>query len=373
MTADGADAPLDHIRQSARRRRIFVPLGVLLTLALTAGGVFWVSSAHSTVGNDDPTLHAFTGTTDDVTLGDLQGTSTVTGTLKFSDSRVIQAGSDGTVTALPEPGSVLKRGDRLYSIDNVPSFLMSGALPVWRDFGSGMDDGPDVRQLEENLRDMGHFAEEPDDRFRWATTDAIMKWQEANGQPRTGRLSAGSVVFSRGDLRVGEISTAVGTRVGLGGELYDSTNTTQIVEANLKLADQQLAALGTAVTVRLPGGESATGKVSSVGTPTEIDGANGQKQTVIPLVISLDDPAQASAFQQASVTVIIPSEKREGVLSVPVGALIALTPQQFGVELVDDDGTTTKMPVTTGLFAGGRVEISGDGIEAGQRVVVPQR
>ncbi|WP_052033419.1 efflux RND transporter periplasmic adaptor subunit [Rhodococcus wratislaviensis] len=127
------------------------------------------------------------------------------------------------------------------------------------------------------------------------------------------------------------------------------------------------------MTVQLPGGKTTTGKVTSVGTPTEIDGANGQKQTVIPIVVSLDEPTQAAAFQQASVSVSIPSEKREGVLSVPVGALIAITPQQFGVEVVDSDGTTTKVPVTTGLFAGGRVEISGDDIKSGQRVVVPQR
>lgn len=371
---NAADADAEHIPHPARsRRRVFFVLSVLLPLALMAGGAFWVYSATATAASENANEQAFTGTTDEITLGDLQGDTTVTGTLRFSGSRAIQAGSDGIVTALPEPGTVLKSGDRLYSINDVPSFLLTGALPVWRDFASGMDNGPDVKQLEQNLRDMGYFTEEPDDRFRWATTEAIMRWQNANSQPETGRLPVGSVFFSSGDLRVGEISSPVGMRVGLGSDLYISTNTTQVVEANVKLADQQLAALDTAVTVRLPGGESATGKVASVGTPTEIDGANGQKQTVIRLVISLDDPVQASAFQQASVTVIIPSEKREAVLSVPVGALIAITPQQFGVEVVDDDGATTKMPVTTGLFAGGRVEINGDDIEAGQRVVVPQR
>lgn len=110
-----------------------------------------------------------------------------------------------------------------------------------------------------------------------------------------------------------------------------------------------------------------------MGTPTEIDGTNGQKQTVIPVVIALDDPTRVAAFQEASVSVSIPSENRQNVLSVPVEALIAITPQQFGVEVVDAGGSTTKVPVTAGLFAGGRVEISGDGVTAGQRVVVPQR
>ena len=60
------------------------------------------------------------------------------------------------------------------------------------------------------------------------------------------------------------------------------------------------------------------------------------------------------------------------MLSVPVGALLALSPDQYGVEVVEDDGTTRKVPVTLGLFAGGRVEISGEGLSEGQRVVVPQ-
>lgn len=372
MSTTATDTHPEDAPPPPRRRRVFVTLSLVVTVALIAGGAFWVYSANATT-NDDSNGNTFTGTTDEIAMGDLQGDTTVTGTLKFSDSRSIQSNSDGTVTALPEPGSVLTRGDRLYSIDDVPSFLLSGALPAWRDFASDMQDGPDVKQLEENLRDLGYFTEEPDDRFRWATTEAIMKWQEANGQLQTGNLPLGTVVFVTGDLRVGEISGGVGTRVGQGADLYGATATTQVVEADVKLADQQLAALDTPVTVRLPGGESTTGKISSVGTPTEIDGANGQKQTVIPIVVSLDDPTQAASFQQASVSVSIPSETREGVLSVPVGALIAIAPQQFGVEIVGSDGLTTKVPVTTGLFAGGRVEINGDGIEAGQRVVVPQR
>ena len=40
--------------------------------------------------------------------------------------------------------------------------------------------------------------------------------------------------------------------------------------------------------------------------------------------------------------------------------------------IVESDGTTRKVPVTVGLFAGGRVEVSGEGISEGQRVVVPQ-
>ena len=107
---------------------------------------------------------------------------------------------------------------------------------------------------------------------------------------------------------------------------------------------------------------------------THIIQPNCLKSTpVIPVTIVPDDASVTADFQEVSVTVGLPSEKRENVLSVPVGALVALSPEQFGVEVVQDDNTTTRVPVTTGLFAAGRVEISGEGLAEGQRVVVPQR
>ena len=56
-----------------------------------------------------------------------------------------------------------------------------------------------------------------------------------------------------------------------------------------------------------------------------------------------------------------------------MSALIALDSKTFGVEIVNPDGTTKKVPVTTGLFAAGRVEISGEGIAEGDSVVVPKQ
>ena len=58
---------------------------------------------------------------------------------------------------------------------------------------------------------------------------------------------------------------------------------------------------------------------------------------------------------------------------MPLGALVAITPDQFGVEVIGDDGKTTRVPVQTGLFAGDRVEVSSDDLHEGQRVVVPNR
>jgi peptidoglycan hydrolase-like protein with peptidoglycan-binding domain len=363
---------VDTPRQPRRsRRRLTIVL--IATIAAVGSGVGIVAVAGSGE-RGDAVAQTFHGTADEVVRGDLESSTSTSGTLRFAGARTIQSARGGVVTEVPTPGSNVAFGGKLYAVDNVPVFLLRGGVPAWRDFGSGMDKGPDVRQLEESLRDLGFFTKQPPDEvFSGLTTDAIQRWQKANGLAANGRLTLGSVLFSTGDLRIGTVTAHVGDRTGQGAELFATTTTTRIVDANLKLANQQLAVVGTKVGLSLPGGAKTTGIISSIGTPTEKPGSNEQKETVIPVVVTLDDPAAAGSFQEASVTVSVPSARRENVLSVPVGALLAISPEQFGVEVVEADGTTRKVPVTTGLFAGGRVEISGGGVEAGRRVVVPKR
>jgi peptidoglycan hydrolase-like protein with peptidoglycan-binding domain len=354
------------------RRRLMVGLAAAVVVATVGSGVGIVATAGSGDRGDD-TAQTFRGATDEVVTGTLESSTSTSGTLRFADARTIQAGRGGVVTEVPTPGAVVTLGGKLHAIDNVPVFLLRGAMPAWRDFQSGMDKGPDVRQLEQSLRDLGYFTKPPDQEFSWFTTDAIQRWQKANGLAVTGRLPLGSVLFSSGDLRIGTVKARVGDQTGPGGELFATTTTTRIVDATLKLANQQLAVVGAKVGLNLPGGTRTTGTFSSVGTPTEKPGAGDQKETVIPVVVTLDDPAAAGSLQEASVTVSVPSARRENVLSVPVGALLAISPDEFGVEVVQGDGTTRKVAVRTGLFAGSRVEVSGDGLAAGQRVVVAKR
>jgi hypothetical protein len=58
---------------------------------------------------------------------------------------------------------------------------------------------------------------------------------------------------------------------------------------------------------------------------------------------------------------------------VPVSALLALSEGGYGLEVVDDDGTTSIVSVTTGLFADGKVQVEGDGITEGTVVGVAGR
>lgn len=167
----------------------------------------------------------------------------------------------------------------------------------------------------------------------------------------------------------------------------------QVVDANVSLAQQDLAEKGREVTIQLPDGSTTPGTISSVGTPVERGAGNGQdsqadgqgsqanqagpaagnKERILPITVTPSDPEATSTLQEASVTVALPSQTRENVLTVPVNALLALTPTQFGVEIAREDGSFSQIPVETGLFAAGRVEVSGDDLAEGQHVVVPSR
>lgn len=148
----------------------------------------------------------------------------------------------------------------------------------------------------------------------------------------------------------------------------------KIVQADLKLDNQTLAVVGTVVAVALPDGTSAEGTVTRVGVAVERKQAGSETTSVvIPITIALTDPAAAANFQRASVKVGFVGERRDDVLTVPVEALIALDDTRFGVEVPAVEGTTKRVAVTVGLFAAGRVEISGEGIAEGTSVVVPER
>lgn len=373
-TAAVEDTATDADRRRSRTLRTRAIVAGACVVALAVGGAGLAVALAPSATGDGRAAHGARGahalSTAEVVRGTLQGTTSASGTLTYAGSRVVGAGTGGVVTALPDPGTRIRLGEQLYAVDNRPVTVLYGGLPAWRGFEAGMQDGPDVMALEESLAALGHFDGEPDSHFSAATASAIRSWQKATGQEVTGAIPLGAIVFSPGELRVAEALGGLGDRVAPGVPLVRVTDPVKEVTVPLKPATRQLAAVGAQVGIDLPGGATTTGTVSVVGPPTDGAGAGGG-DTVIPVAVALDDPDAVASVPEGQVTVRFSSERRENVLSVPVGALLALDDETFGVEVVVPDGATRRIPVVTGLFAGGRVEVSGDGIEAGQRVVVP--
>ena len=74
----------------------------------------------------------------------------------------------------------------------------------------------------------------------------------------------------------------------------------------------------------------------------------------------------------ATVTVSITKELAKNVLSVPVTSLLALLDGGYALEVRESGSMTKLVPVETGIYADGWVEVTGQGLEAGIEVVMPK-
>lgn len=215
----------------------------------------------------------------------------------------------------------------------------------------------DVRVLEDNLVALGYTG---------TASEMVRRWQSDLGLPATGTIEPGQAVFAPGPIRIAGHAASVGDSVSGGTAdrepILDYTGVEKLVTVPLDVADHAFAVLGREVAVTLPDRRVIAGVISEIGTTV----AN----RTMDVVISIPDQAALDALDAATVDVAFVSQRREDVLAVPVTALLALPEGGFAVEVVQA-GTSRLVPVTAGLFAGGRVEISGDGIEQGLRVGVP--
>jgi hypothetical protein len=285
------------------------------------------------------------------------------------------AGS-GTVTALPRPGSVVRRGGTLYRVDGEPVVLMYGATPAYRDLQRGVEDGRDVRQLERNLAALGFEPGTVDTEFTSTTAAAVTDWQEAAGLPETGTVELGRVVFLPGARRIGEHRTSVGSVLSAGSEVLDTSSTRRAVTIELDAALQSLAREGDRVQVTLPDQTTVRGRIADVGRVAREkegsdadEGAPGAEQElVIDVTVRLRSARGLGRLDEAPVSVGLAQESRKNVLAVPVEALVARRGGGYGVELAGDRRV---VPVETGLFAGGYVEVKGSGIREGALVMMP--
>jgi peptidoglycan hydrolase-like protein with peptidoglycan-binding domain len=279
----------------------------------------------------------------------------------------------GTVTSLPRAGSVVERGVALYRLDGDPIVLMYGSTPAYRALQSGVSDGRDVRELEQNLLALGFDPGTVDDSFSSSTAAAVSDWQESLGLEQTGAVELGRVVFLPGPRRVGEHKTSVGSVLSSGSEVLDTSSTKRVVTVELDASLQNIAHRGDRVEVTMPDGSVGRGRITGVGrVARELESSSAdpsaEPQMVIDVTIELRSTRGAGRLDEAPVSVGLAQETRRDVLAVPVDALVARRGGGYGVELA---GSRRIVPVRAGLFADGYVEVSGGGVREGTRVVVP--
>lgn len=310
---------------------------------------------------------------------DRQSVATATAKVQADASALTQSettaatyGQNAVYTFLPSAGQIVRRGERLFAIDGQPALLLYGGVPASRAFVPGMSPGADVAELNRNLHGYGAPV---GDAFTYATASAIERFQSEHGVQATGQLPLGSIVFEPGPVRVTSVTPALGSPVQPGAVLGISS-TRRVVTIALDASQQSSIAVGDPVEITLPDNSTTPGHVSFVGTVATApssDQGGGSSGPTIEVDVTADRPAATGRLDQAPVDVSITTATVRGVLAVPVDALVALAGGGYAVEEVTATGAHQLVGISVGLFddASGMVQVSGAGLSAGQRVVVP--
>jgi peptidoglycan hydrolase-like protein with peptidoglycan-binding domain len=167
---------------------------------------------------------------------------------------------------------------------------------------------------------------------------------------------------------------------GAGEVVLTTTSTQQIVQLKVKPEQQQLARLGETVTVQLPGGGQARGRITQVGTVASESSDSGDEgkgspsgesgeSATIPVTIALNHAV--AHLDEAPVSVELVKSIHREVLTVPATALIATAGGGYAVETLAG-GRRVTVPVTPGMFADGYVQVEGAGVHEGLTVIESQ-
>ncbi|MDX3313576.1 peptidoglycan-binding domain-containing protein [Streptomyces sp. ME08-AFT2] len=400
------------------RRTALVASALVVVAAVAVVGALGLGGDGAQEGSSAPPR---SGSTVPVTRTTLTERTTVDGLLGYGTEMPLPVKATGTVTWLPAEGTAMGRGGTLLRVDDRPVVLLYGTLPMYRELGltagtrqgtgqgagtergtqdsggqgrtdetSGAPDpsasptpggagaggtgdtlrGMDVLQFESNLAALGYTGFTVDEEFTDLTARAVKRWQKSLGLPQSGTVGIGDVVYSAGKVRIGHAGVRLGSPATDDALTY--TGTSRKVVVNASAAEDSWAVRGAAVTIGLPAGTSVKGEVASVGksatAPEDGGGEGGSAAPTVPVTITVKDQKSVGRLESAPVTVEYVGRERADVLTVPVAALVALAEGGHGLETADGRFVAVK----TGLFADGRVEVSGSAVREGMNVRIPE-
>jgi hypothetical protein len=362
-----------------RRRRGWVIVGVVLVLIMAASAVVVsvVFTNGRRGGSGSVSDNASATSLATVERRSLSTQPQVNGTLGYAGSYTVLGQTPGTVTWLPNAGQIIANGQALYRVDGAPVVLLYGETPAYRALAARTS-GADVAQLNLDLVALGYVDSTDVDtawnEFSRGTTSGVEQLQKHLGIDQTGTLSLGAVVFLPAAARVTTLSATLGGPAT--GPMMTATSTTRTVSVALDADLQSEIKAGDPVTITLPDNSTTPGTVTAVGAVATVAANNSGGSDSSPTVTVTIRPTHQGAtgsLDQAPVEVSVTDQTVTDVLAVPVNALLASAGNEYAVEVVAGDGTHQLVRVTPGLFddALGLVQVSGSGLAAGQRVVVP--
>lgn len=328
-----------------------MPAAAAAVVAVGAGAAFGFGG-HST---ESPAPAKLPPATTKVVRTTLVETEQVSGTLGYGAPKALSSAVGGTLTWSAAAGSVVPQGKPVYQVEGQPVVVLYGTIPAYRSMKAG-DSGADVQQLEQDLSKLGYSGFTVDSYYGAATAEAVSQWQKDNGMPQTGEVAAGQIVVVPGEIRIASNGAEIGDKVGPGKPVVNYTSTSRTVTVALDVAKQQLVKKGVPAKVALPDGSTVDGVVAAVGAvATKTD-----KSTTIDVTISVQNQKSLGSLDAAPVNVTLVSGTHPDVLAVPVAALVALPDGKYAVQVVAGD-SVSYVPVKVGVFAQGKVEVTGVG------------
>ncbi|MEU9558705.1 efflux RND transporter periplasmic adaptor subunit [Streptomyces fumanus] len=308
-----------------------------------------------------------------VKRGTVSARTSVNGTLAYAGTYEAIGRASGVVTEVPRAGDVLRAGEVLYEVNGKPVIFLKGSLPVFRDLKEG-DEGPDVKQLNAALVKLGYsdYLSASSDDYSYLTTAAVKEMEDDFGLEEDGKLAMSEVVYlPQGKIKVTKVNVKLGAQAQPGMAVLTASSLRRYVSVQIDTAYQSQVKRGDKVTITLPDLKTTQGKVTSVGRVAESGGDNqGAK---VKVGIEPLDPKATGSLDQAPVQVSIITDSAKNVLNVPVNSLLALLDGGYAVEVVGSGGKRRLVQVELGMFDqdSGLVEVTGDNLKAGQRIVVP--
>lgn len=397
-----------------RPRRRPVVAGAVAVVAVSAGIAWMLLGRASAVADDEPQDTGRTLSTVLVERQDLLVVQDAPAVVDHGPAHEITLRRSGTITWLPEVGTVLAAGDAAARVDERRVPVLVGGTPMYRVLdGSGMK-GQDVQTVADNLTGLGYLDGFPaGDATGPNFAGAVRRWREANdlgplelsdaswtgtgsqegmqgvrqgdesasgdeegdapesddgssGDPaspgapavlRWDAISPDEVVFLAEPVRVSAVPGALGGASDAGPVLEVTAVRKRVVVAPEETRRVALTQ-GAEVLVVLPDGTETAGVVSSVA------GSDGDDQGAAA-VVDVEDQDVLSGLDSGPVSVRVVTDRSDDVLVVPVASLLALA--EGGHALQREDGSL--VAVETGLFAGDLVEVSGPEVSEGMRVV----
>ena len=154
------------MKNKKRNQILIITLTSLIVLAI----IFLTSD-----NDDNDVSKSLTLTTVEIKKGDLEKKEEYNGTIRQVDKSSVKASLTGVVTYLPEEGQVISFGEVLYAVDGKPVILLEGEIPYYRTLDETSKNGPDIKQLEQSLIDMGYASSGfiPDETFDKETSSML--------------------------------------------------------------------------------------------------------------------------------------------------------------------------------------------------------